>query len=129
MSEPIENRRANPRFMSKAVIEVYSDEDTDFEWGTINNISAGGISLNLEVENLKNGFKVGHNVTFQIPVRMFGIDAEDKLKLSAEIKRTTNLGKTISCQFINLKDSEIAILNKGLRIIEVVNKISPKKNS
>jgi fructose-bisphosphate aldolase class 1 len=31
------------------------------------------------------------------------IDKDDKLKLRAEIKRATNLGKTISCQFLNLK--------------------------
>ena len=126
MAEPNENNRVNPRYESKAIVQIYSDYDPNPIMGTINNISSGGVSLNLEVENIKRGFKVGCKVTFELPVRMFGIDSDDKLKLRAEIKRSTNLGKTISCQFQSLKDSEIAVLNKGLRIIEIVNKISRK---
>ncbi|WP_186646778.1 PilZ domain-containing protein [Fluviispira vulneris] len=125
-SSRVENR-AHQRFTSKAIVQIIADEDTSAVMGTINNISAGGVSLNLEVDNIKRGYKVGCTVTFEMPVRMFGIDSEDKLTLKAEIKRATNLGKTISCQFQNLKDSEIAVLNKGLRILEVVNKISTKK--
>jgi PilZ domain len=129
MADPSENNRGSPRFISKAIVQIYSDDDLNPVMGTINNISAGGVSLNLEVESIKRGFKVGCIVTFEMPVRMFGIDSEDKLKLRAEIKRATNLGKTVSCQFQNLKDSEIAVLNKGLRIIEIVNKISSKNAS
>jgi hypothetical protein len=62
-----------------------------------------------------------------MPLKMFGLEKEESLKLKAEIKRVANLGKTISCQFLNLKESEIEILNKGLRIIEFVNKISRKQ--
>ncbi|KAB8030631.1 PilZ domain-containing protein [Fluviispira multicolorata] len=127
-SSGVENR-VHQRFTSKAIVQITTDEDdTVTVMGTINNISAGGVSLNLEVDNIKRGYKVGCIVTFEIPVKMFGIDSEDKLKLKAEIKRATNLGKTISCQFQNLKDSEIAVLNKGLRILEVVNRISSKHN-
>lgn len=127
MAESNENNRSSPRFSSKAVIQVHTDSDSVM--GTINNISAGGVSLNLEVDSIDRAHRVGCIVTFELPVRMFGIDSDDKLKLKAEIKRATNLGKTISCQFQNLKDSEIAVLNKGLRIIEVVNKISSKAAS
>jgi hypothetical protein len=129
MDEPSENNRGNPRYISKAIVQIYSDDETDPVMGTINNISSGGVSLNLEVVNIKRGFKVGCTVTFEMPLRMFGIEGDNKLKLRAEIKRATNLGKTISCQFQNLKDSEISVLNKGLRIIEIVNKISSKTSS
>ncbi len=129
MTESSAENRSSPRFISKVIVQIYSEDDSNPVMGTINNISAGGVSLNLEVDSIKRGFKVGCSVTFEMPVRMFGIDKDDKLKLRAEIKRATNLGKTISCQFQNLKDSEIAVLNKGLRIIEIVNKISSKNAS
>lgn len=129
MAESSADNRSTPRFISKAIVQIYSEDDSNPVMGTINNISAGGVSLNLEVDNIKRGFKVGCSVMFEMPVRMFGIDKDDKLKLRAEIKRATNLGKTISCQFQNLKDAEIAVLNKGLRIIEIVNRISNKNAS
>ncbi len=129
MADPSENNRGSPRFISKAIVQIYSDDEIEPVMGTINNISAGGVSLNLEVESIKRGFKVGCTVTFEMTVRMFGIDSDDKLRLRAEIKRATNFGKTVSCQFQYLKDSEIAVLNKGLRIIEIVNKISSKNAS
>ena len=54
-----------------------------------------------------------------------------KLYLFNEIKKNfncymENIDKNINIfiEFQNLKDSEIAILNKGLRIIEIVNKIA-----
>ncbi|WP_397601709.1 PilZ domain-containing protein [Silvanigrella sp.] len=129
MSDSSADNRGSPRFISKAIVQIHSDDDSTPIMGTINNISAGGVSLNLEVDNIKRGYKVGCFVTFEMPVRMFGIDKDDKLKLRAEIKRATNLGKTISCQFQNLKDPEISVLNKGLRILEIVNKISSKNAS
>lgn len=130
MTDPTENNRGSPRFISKAVVQIHSDDDFQSAiMGTINNISAGGVSLNLEVENIKKDFKVGRVVTFEMSVRMFGVDSDDKLRLRAEIKRAVNLGKTISCQFQNLKDSEIAILNKGLRIIATVNMLTGTKTS
>jgi hypothetical protein len=118
--------RLSARFISKAVIQVHCDEVPPV-LGVINNISAGGVSLDLEIENAQRSYQVGHIVLFEMPLKMFGLEKEESLKLKAEIKRVANLGKTISCQFLNLKESEIEILNKGLRIIEFVNKISRKQ--
>lgn len=129
MVDSVENNRASPRFISKAIILVFSENEKEPVMGSINNISAGGVSLNLEVKSIKSGFKIGCRVICEMPVKMFGMNSNESLKLQAEIKRVTNLGKTLSCQFQNLKDSEIAVLNKGLRIIEVINKISSKSVS